>query len=86
MYHWQNNLFFGRRADGSVRIVRVPDAFKSSDEWPNPEIVVDGAQIDLVIPANHWTSIIASVAERDGMETGRAYELAKQLHGQHGMA
>ena len=81
MFHWRNNLFFGRRKDGGVRIVRCPDTFNTSTNWPDPDIAVEGADIDLVIPANEWVSIVASVAERDGVEIGAAYESSKKLHG-----
>lgn len=82
MYHWRDNLFFGRKMDGSVRIVRVPQAF-AAGEWPNiNELHVQPTDIDLTIPANEWSSIIASVSQYDQSDSSKAYELAKQLHGQ----
>jgi hypothetical protein len=68
MFHWTNNLFFGRRSDKSVRILKfraVPSIWPAADnEYSN-----DATDLDVTIPANEWASIVASVSyagESDG--------------------
>ena len=70
MFHQQNNLFFGRTKDGSVRILKLKEP---PPEWPKihfkyPETTI----LDVTIPAEHWASIVASVSS-GGEENGRWY-------------
>lgn len=70
MFHWQNETYFGRKSDGSVRILKFKEPFKG---WPDVEADYPNAEIDLTIPAEHWGSIVASVSHA-GEENGRWYE------------
>lgn len=70
MFHWQNGIYFGRRKDGSVRILKF-EAFKH--DWPDADGEYTEAVMDLTIPANHWGSIVASVSHA-GEEGGRWYQ------------
>jgi hypothetical protein len=82
MFHWQDNIFFGRRKDGSVRVLKFNqeqwDWIKSESNWPDVEGEYPSVEIDLTIPDNHWGSIVASVSHA-GEENGRWYE-AMEFH------
>jgi hypothetical protein len=78
MFHWQNETYFGRRKDGSVRILKFPQQWTFRDGWPDADGLHEGALIDLTIPANHWGSIVASVSHA-GEEDGRWYQ-AMEFH------
>jgi hypothetical protein len=82
MFHWQDNVFFGRRKDGSVRVLKFNQEqwawIKSEINWPDVEGEYPSAEIDLTIPDNHWGSIVASVSHA-GEEDGRWYE-AMEFH------
>lgn len=74
MFHWQKNIFFGRRADGSVRIL----AFRSPPaDFPDVEGEHDAA-FDETIPVDQWASIIASVSA--GSEIDNRFYAAKDFH------
>lgn len=77
MFHWQDNIFFGRKADGSVRILKFKKVVK---DWPKAdETYLDAeVEIDLTIPADHWGSIVASVSHA-GEEDRRWYQ-AMEFH------
>lgn len=75
MYHWQNNIFFGRKGDGSVRILKFSSPPKI---WPSAEEDYPDAEIDLTIPDNYWGSIVASVSHA-GEANGRWYD-AMEFH------
>jgi len=77
MFHWQNNIYFGRRKNGSVRMIK----FKQNQaDWPNAELVhpTEETDFDLIIPDNHWGSIVASVSHA-GEEDRRWYQ-AMEFH------
>jgi hypothetical protein len=80
MYHLRDNLFFGRRDDGSVRLLklrpetRVVDYPRADDEGP----LVPPAEFDVVISPEEWASICASVSKAG--ETTDTYQLARALH------
>lgn len=79
MFHWKDGLFFGRRADGSVRIILDPSP--RMDSFPNPE-APEGAYegpLDVTIPAAEWASITSSVSAKS--ETSESYQAALALHG-----
>lgn len=81
MFHWNDNLFFGRCDDGSVRIVQFHGA---PFDWPKWDGVFDDAEkwpetvIDVVVPPEQWASIIASVSARG--ETAQQYAIALAYH------
>lgn len=70
MFHWQDNTFFGRREDGSVRILRFNNL---PTNWPDADGEYPSAEIDLTISDNHWGSIVASVSHA-GEESGRWFQ------------
>lgn len=78
MFHWTDNLFFGRRQDGSVRVLKFGSdwrgGFPAADAPAYPDAV-----IDKIVPAAEWASITSSVS-RSG-ETSETYQRAVELHG-----
>lgn len=77
MFHWTDNLYFGRRADGSVRIIKLattPADFPKADEDSTPA----PALLDVTIPAAEWASIIVAVSATG--ESGEKYRRAVELH------
>ena len=76
MYHWKNGWYFGRRGNGSVRVVKLqrhPDmAFMSA------EAEYKGAEVDLTIPESEWCSLVASLTVSG--ETSVTISLARSLH------
>ena len=81
MFHLDNNTFFGRMPDGSVRVIK----FKSPPtEWPagTSTYVNESCDFDFTIPASFWPSIVASVSKQ-GEENGRFYE-AQAFHNNPG--
>jgi hypothetical protein len=91
MFHWQDNFYFGRCLDGTVRIVkfdspRAPhamwkhgeDAVTRETDYPDAEGEFNDVKVvlDVRVPAEHWASIIASVSAK-GEEGGRYYEALK---------
>ena len=75
MFHWTDNLFFGRRADGSVRILKFTNPPASFPQADAP--LYQKAELDKIIPSKEWVSIVSSVSN-----CGEAfnYDLAKALH------
>ncbi len=65
IYHWKDNWFFKRGADGTV-VVR-----HDNKETHRPDV-------SLLIPPNEWASIIASVSARG--ETAEQYAAATDFH------
>ena len=61
MYHWRDNLFFGRLPDGSVRIVKMEKETDYSTRFPNVDEELPGAILDVTIPGSQWVSIVASM-------------------------
>lgn len=77
MFHWTNNFYFGRKADGSVRVLKFDLAPK---DWPKADEPASApAALDYTIPAAEWASIVSSVSKTG--ETGESYQAAKVLHG-----
>jgi hypothetical protein len=78
MFHWQNETYFGRRKDGSVRVLKFSQPFRllvirAEGGWPDADEEYPEAEIDLTIPAEHWGSIVASVSYA-GEEGGRWFQ------------
>lgn len=69
-YHWRDNWFFKRLADGSVRIWKLR-AIGENIPDPNTLAAAD-------IPPAEWASIIAAVSAAG--ETGETYHAAFALH------
>ena len=94
MFHYRDGLYFGRRLDGSVRIVkfecggRVPHAMwfhteravTEPAEYPLAEGEFTSVYVmfDVTIPLDGWASIVASVSA-GGESNGRFYE-ARRMH------
>lgn len=80
MFHWQNNTYFGRTEDGSVRILKLsatPKEFPAvSDEYPD-------AVLDVTVDADSWASVIASVSA--GGEAHNRFYAAQKFHSTSGM-
>lgn len=76
MFHVKNNLFFGRTADGSVRVLQFaapPRGWPKADDPPS-----DAATFDITIDSSTWCSVVATVSTR-GEEHGRFY-MAEDFH------
>lgn len=59
MFHQANNLFFGKKADGSIRILKF---VSSPDVWPFADWVYSAQTVfDVSIPAAQWNNIQASL-------------------------
>lgn len=76
MFHWRDSLYVGRRADGSVRVLKflVPPPDFPKVEEPQPSAV-----FDVTIPAGEWASIVAMVTKEG--ETSEKYYAAVAFHG-----
>lgn len=60
MFHQANNLFFGRRHDGSVRILKLNHPLP---EWPRINWVYPGETIlDVTISPDQWASLVQCVS------------------------
>lgn len=82
MFHYRCNTFFGRRADGSVRILKyrsdyVVPGFPSA-EGPAPGLATE-VELDLIVDPNGWASIVSTVS-RAG-ETAETFRAALEFHG-----
>jgi hypothetical protein len=80
MFHWQNEIFFGRRENGDVRVIKF---MKPPVEWPDAEreYKLSEAQFDFTIPADSWGSIVASVSHLG--EQDRRWFKAMEFHNEH---
>lgn len=65
--HHTGGLFFKREAEGAVRICQHADAS------PGAALL-----LEVVIPANEWASLVASVSK--GGETAESWRAALDLH------
>ena len=81
MFHWKDHIYFGRRADGSVRLIVGQSAhvnslsgFPEADAEPYPDV-----SLDVTIPAAEWASIVSSVSKTS--ETSEIYQAAVAFHG-----
>lgn len=70
MFHFRDNLFFGRCKNGSVRILKF-DAPPS--EWPDADMAAGHVVFNVTIDEFSWASIVASVSGK-GEAGGRYYE------------
>ena len=77
MFHYKESLYFGRKKDGSVRMVKFPS---SQEKWPNAdaERYELKPEFDIVIDTNAWASIVSSVSV-GGEDNGRFY-IARKFH------
>lgn len=75
MFHAFDNLFFGRRSDGTVRILKLPSSPPSP---PDVEASHPSALADFDVPPTTWSSIMAAVSLR-GEAEGRFY-VAQAFH------
>lgn len=86
MFHWSDNLFFGRKTNGDVRILKfnrnppkwptIDGVYKSIEGYGGPPLTV---LLDETIPTAQWASIIASVSATG--ETSAQYQDALAFHG-----
>lgn len=87
MFHWRDNLYFGRLPDGFVRVVkfsRPPHvmlwhnerACTVPTEYPRADGEFYSVEVilDLRIPPQEWASIVASVSKL-GESGGRQYKV-----------
>lgn len=76
MFHYRDNLFFGRKTSGAVRIVKFTTP---PNEWPHAdsEYIVD-VLFDVTIDNDSWPSIVSSVSA--GGEANNGYYIAKRFH------
>ncbi len=77
MYHYRDNWFFGRRPDGSVRILHLPD-HPGDGPFPEVEEEYPQAAADITVDASCWASIVSSVSLQG--ETGCSYHTALNFH------
>lgn len=77
MFHWCENMFFGRKQDGSVRILKFGSSMNAT-EWPKAEGHYPDAIFDVTIDQHSWCSIISSVSKRG---EASLWEQAKDFHG-----
>lgn len=80
MFHQTNHLFFGRKNNGDVRILKLPYPNAGIDTFPTVDGDYPQAEFDVTIPKDRWVSAIASVGKPE-IEIGEKYDLAKQIHG-----
>lgn len=83
MFHYRDNLFFGRMSNGAVRMLKFaspPREFPQADRGYMTEAGDDGVVLDAVIDSNSWGSVVASVSA-GGEENGRYYEIMDFHHG-----
>ena len=76
MFHWNENLFFGRMSTGAVRVLKfnsTPESFPEADGPLHKDAV-----LDVEIPTEQWASIVASVSA--GGESSASYHAALGLH------
>lgn len=79
MFHVADNLFFGRRPDGSVRILRFAAERRWDDgSFPSLDQEYPEAVLDQTVSADVWASVIASVSAQ-GESAGR-WGLARNFH------
>ena len=77
MFHWNDNMYFGRHYDGGVRILKF-SAPLNQGEWPKVTESYHDVNVilDVTIPASQWASIVASVS-KSGEQDGRYYKAEK---------
>lgn len=78
MFHQADNLFFGRLPDGSVRILKFSKSPQTPPLADAPRPDPTDAILDLIIPNDHWCSIIGSVSKAG--ETSGRFHLAQRFH------
>ncbi len=93
MFHWRDNLFFGRCVDGAVRVLKFDapkgmaavrikgdDGYMKISDFPDAEGTVASVNVllDVRIPPDEWASIISSVAAMG--EASGGYQAAKDFH------
>jgi hypothetical protein len=80
MFHYKDNLFFGRMNNGSVRIIKFA---KPPKDWPQAEgfytSYEDAVLFDVIVDADSWCSVISSVSA--GGEWNNGFYKAKEFHG-----
>jgi hypothetical protein len=78
MFHYQNNLYFGRAADGRIRMLKFAETLPA---WPDVNDDHGSAIYDVSFDDSSFASIVASVSARG--ETGETFEEAKALLTKH---
>lgn len=79
MFHIRDNFYVGRRADGSVRIVKFKGG-KAPKHTPVIDKPVHGAVFDILLGPHEWASVIATVSH-EGETAGKYLEALKFHHG-----
>ena len=83
MYHLSDSLFFGRRSNGDVRVLKFAK-WDFDVGFPRVDGVYPDAILNLTIQPSHWASVVASVSEMG--ETGPQFRRALALHMEQGLA
>ena len=77
MIHALDNLFFGRRPDGTVRLLKLPGT-STPTPWPSVGTSYPEAILDIDLSPTTWASIMSGVSNRGDIE-GRFY-VAQAFH------
>ena len=75
MFHYKDNLFFGRRSDGSVRILKFASP---PTDWPAVMNEYPDAMFDAIVDADSWCSVVATVSVFN--EQHGTFYAAKNFH------
>lgn len=59
MFHFKDGLYFGKRKDGSVRIIKTAAVIIDSDVEFDPNR--HSPVLDVTIPHNEWESIVKAM-------------------------
>lgn len=89
MFHAIGNLFFGRRVNGDVRIIRMPKDWAPQKEaawtagpkgWPSADspFPFPGCESDTTLGPDAWSSVVASVSAHG--ETGPSFRAFRRFH------
>ena len=73
MFHVRDGLFFGRRADGSVRIIKMKPGYSTDFPVVYQVYPAHMYEFDITVDENSWASVVASVSSK-GESNGRFYE------------
>lgn len=76
MFHAVGGIFFGRKENGEVRILKLSDKLAY---WPLIEGKYPDAEIDVTLPLETWASVVCSVSKRG--ENANRFREALNFHG-----
>ncbi len=73
MFHYKDGLYFERKEDGTVRVVKTKNLAEMPTSESDPDII-----FQFLVDADSWASIVASVS-KSGEADGRFY-IAGEFH------